>query len=162
MPPMMDPPIRRWITTQPPNKPTEHKAPESLPTPAAFPHVTQRKWSVKQGLGNIIDLTTDSSDAESLGTSDGEPPSANVPGDLRNTPVNPASPAPPLSERISSEPSIHGFSMGSTIFGPNLNLIKEPHDKPRSLIRYTVDFEVGLANISAHGFVDQIHMKSRW
>lgn len=155
-PPKTDPPAHQWITTQPSKRPLEREAPETQPTHAAFPHTTRRKWTVKEDPDDIIDLTLDSSDTESIATPDEEPPLVNVSGDLRNTTASPP------YERTASEPSIHGFSMGSTILGPLLNLTKAHRDKPRSFIRYTVDFEIGLANISAHGFVDQIHMKPRW
>jgi hypothetical protein len=82
--------------------------------------------------------------------------------DLRSSPTNLATPVPPQTEQTSSETSIHGFSMGSTILGPRLNLAKEPHDKPRTFVRYTLDSEAGLANISAHGFVDLISMGPLW
>lgn len=84
-----------------------------------------------------------------------------VSDDPLNPLINLVPPAAP-AERTSTGPSIRGFSIGSTILDPMLNLIKDPHDKPRSFIRYTLDFETGLANVSAHGFVDQIYMAPRW
>lgn len=151
-----DPPLRRWTTSQSSKKPIERGALEPQPTPAAFSHTIQRGRSVKQNPDDIIDLTLDSSDVEFFETPDKGSPSTNGSSDLRSTPV------PLLSERTPGKPSIRGFSMDSTILGPTLNLTKDPHDKPRSFIRYTVDFKVGLANISAHGFVDQIHMTPQW
>ena len=144
--------LRHWTTTQS----SKCEAPEPQPTLAALPHITQRGRSVKQNLDDIIDLTLDSSDIEFFETPDKDSPSTNASSGLQNTP------APPPSERTPGVPSINGFSMGSTILGPILNLAKEPHDKPRSFVRYTVDFKVGLANVSAHGFVDQIYMTPRW
>lgn len=66
------------------------------------------------------------------------------------------------TEQTPNEPFIPGFSMGSTILNPTLILVKEPHDKPRSFVHYTLDFEAGLANISAHGFIDKVSMGPRW
>lgn len=151
-----DSPLRRRTTSRSSKEPVEHGALEPQPTSSAFPYTTQRGLSVKQNPDDIIDLTLDNSDVEFSETPGKGSPSRNGSSNLRSTL------APLPSERTPSEPSIHGFSMGSTILGPFLNLTKEPHDKPRSFVRYTVDFEVGLANISAHGFVDQIYMTPRW
>ena len=151
-----EPPLPQRTTIGSSKNPVEREALESQPTPPAFPHTTQRGRSVKQNPDDIIGLTLDSSNDEYFETPDKGSPSKNGYNDLQNT----QTPLP--SERTPSEPSIRGFSMGPTILGPMLNLTKEPHDKPRSFIRYTVDFEVGLANISAHGFVDQIYMAPRW
>ena len=75
--------------------------------------------------------------------------------------ANPAFLAPPSSEKTSSDNSVPGFLAGSAILDRALNLVKKPHDKPRLFIRYTLDFESCLANISAHGFVDQIRTVPR-
>lgn len=99
----------------------------------------------------------DSSDVEFFDTSVEESPSAKVPGDLRGVQANTATAAPPLSEKTFSDNSIHGFLTGSATLDHTLNLVKEPHDKPRLFICYTLDFKSCSANIS-----DQISMVPRW
>jgi len=141
--------------------PVKHKDPELRPASAAIPQATCREKTIKWDPDDIIDLTLSSSGIESLGALDEEPSSiiATPYGETQSGPTNPT---PPSSERTHGETSIHGFSTGSTILGPTLNLVKEPYDKPRLFVRYVLDFEACLANVSAHGFVDRVYMVSRW
>lgn len=144
------------MKTQSSTKLVKDKIPEPQPTPTASPQTAHRERPPKQGPGNTIDLTLDSSDVEFFDTPVEEPPSAKISGPRS---VNPA--PSPFGES-SSDSSIHGFSAGSAILDHTLNLAKEPYDKPRLFVRYTLDFESCLANISAHGFIDQICMVPRW
>lgn len=81
---------------------------------------------------------------------------------VQDAPASLATQAYPPSERTFSNPSTYGFSTGPIVVGPPSNLVKNPHDKPRLFVRYTLDFEACLANISAHGFVDQICTVPQW
>ena len=134
IPPKIASSLHQGTSAQSSTTPIEHKAPGLQPTPAAFSETIHRERPTKQDPDDIIDLTLDSSDVEFFDTKRIRP----------------------------NEPSIHGFSKGSTIIGPALNLPKESHDKPRSFVRYKLDFEPGLVSVSAHGFVDQISMAPRW
>lgn len=133
IPPEADSSLHQGISARSTTKPVKHKTPELQPTPVVFPQNIHRERSIGQDPDDIIDLTLDSSDVEFFNT-----------------------------EPTSNKPSINGLSMSSTILGPALNLAKEPHDKPRSFVRYTLDFEPGLVNVSAHGFVDRISVVPRW
>ena len=156
------PPLHQKISTRFLMGPVRRKTSEIRPTPTAFSRTAPQERAIGQDPDNIINLTQGGSDVEIFDTPNEDSPSMKIPDGLRSSPTNLATPAPPPAERTSSETSIHGFSMGSTILGPTLNLAKEPHDKPRTFVRYTLDFEAGLANISAHGFVDLISMGPRW
>jgi len=132
------------------------------PTPIALLPTTHQERSARQDTDNVIDLTLDSSDVKFFETQDEKPPSSKIHDNPRGVPTNPANSAPPLSERTLSDATIRGLSTGSIILGPNLNLVKDPYDKPRLFARYTLDFESCLANISSRGFVDQICMLPQW
>lgn len=156
------PPIHRKMNTQSSTKPVKHETTGLQPTPTALPPTTHQERSIRQDPDDTIDLTLDSSDVKFFRTPDEKPLSSKIPENPRGVPTNPATLAPPLSERTSSDTSTRGLSAGSIILGPTLNLIRDPYDKPRLFIRYTLDFESCLANISARGFIDQIRMAPQW
>ncbi|KAF9649641.1 WD40 repeat-like protein [Thelephora ganbajun] len=154
-------PIHQKIIPQPSADLVKHETPELQPTPTVLPQATHKERSIRQHPYDSINLTLDSSDAEFLDTPDEEPPAKsfkNRPSVAANSVALPLLP----SERTSNELSRHGFSTGSVILGSALNLVKEPYDKPRLFVRYTLDFETCLANISARGFIDQICTLPQW
>lgn len=110
---------------------------------------------------DIIDLTLDSSGVEGPGTLGWVSSSVKF-ENTQNAFANPNTLVHSSSDITPSNPSPHGFSTASTIFGPTSNLIKNPRDKPRLFVRYTLGLEACLANISAHGFVEQICVAPRW
>lgn len=149
------PPVCRGTNIQ---SSVKRKTPEFHPTPTVMPPTTRRGRSLKQDPEDVIDLTLDSSDFESFNTPPEVPPSPKSSGDPQTVRLRPTIPAHPPSEGTCNDNSIHGFSAGSPILDPALNLGKEPHDKPRLFVRYMLDFTSCLANISAHGLVDQVRM----
>lgn len=156
------PSLREERKTRSSTKLIKDKIPEPQLTATTLPQTTHRERTFKQDPDDIIDLTRDSSDIEFFETPVEEPPSAKISDGPRSVRANPASPTPSSPERTSTVSSIDGFSAGSAILDRTLNLIKRPHDKPRLFVRYTLDFRSCLANISAHGFVDQICLIPRW
>lgn len=152
--------LHREMSARSSAKLVKHKIPKLQPTPFAMPPTTRRGRSLKQDPDDIIDLTLDNSDFEFFNTPE-EPPSAKISSDLQSVWRSPDVPTHPLSEETSSDSSIRGFSTGSAILDPVLNLVKEPHDKPRLFVRYVLDFKSCLVNISAHGSVDQVRVAPR-
>lgn len=142
-------------------KSVKRETPDPIPTPIQFPQRTSRKRVIRQVPDDIIDLTLDSSDVEHAGTPD-QRSSTKVSENVQSASADPHTLGRSSSEITSSNPSANEFSMGSTIPGPPLDLAKKPHDKPRLFVRYRIGSEARLANISAHGFVDQICIVPQW
>ena len=138
--------------------PPKHGTPKPQPTSTALLRSAHQGTALKQDPADIIDLTLDESDAEGLGASDQRPSSTGAFDNPRRASPNLTTSTHPTS----NNPSARGLSTGSTILGHNLDLVKEPYDKPRVFISYTLDSEACLANVSAHGFVDQICVSPRW
>ena len=149
MPPETPLPVHQEINIQPLTK-----------VPTTLPQAAHRE-SLKQD-PDIIDLTLDSSDDEFFDMPVKEPPLAKVPGNRHSIWANSTIPAPPSPEKMTGDSFVHGFSTSPTVLGSSLNLVKRPWDKPRMFVRYALDLVPCLANISAHGFVDQIYMVPRW
>jgi hypothetical protein len=133
-----------------PTKPAKHESPEPKPTLTTLPQWSSLEGAIRQVPSDIIDLTLDSSDDEYPDT----------PG--QSTSTNSNNLARPPSEVTSNNHSIPEFSTGSAILRPTLGIVKKPRDKPRLFVRYSLGSESYLANISAHGFVDQICMVPQW
>lgn len=110
---------------------------------------------------DTIDLTLSGSDDERLDTPVQRPHSTGS-DSVQGALVGLTTQAYPPSERPFGNSSTYGFPTGPIVIGPPLNLVKDPRDKPRLFVRYTLDFEACLANVSAHGFVDQICTVPQW
>jgi hypothetical protein len=155
-------PIHQGVSTRSSREPVKHEPSKPQLTPKAFQQGPPRGRTIKQDPGDIIDLTLDDSDVEGPDVPHQRPPATIVYDKAQGAPANPATLIHPPSERPPSDPFTNVFSTRSAILGPALHLTKGPHDKPRLFVRYTLGFEACLANISAHGFIDQVCMVPQW